>query len=148
MHWINNITNEVEQFIDDFMGGANGNSHSQEILRTKFMNGYCYYFAHILKIAFKRGTICWTAPFGHFVWTDIDRKSYDIEGLYNIKNHDSFYIIPEKYIKNYIYDFLHTTPSEQHKPATKQALIKAVKKYCNDNNIEYDANIEDWFYDL
>lgn len=147
MHWIQNITNNVEKFIDEFMGGQHGSNRTQEILRSKFINGYCYYFAHMLKIAFNRGTVCWAAPFGHFVWLDTNDKAYDIEGLYDLEGNEGFYLIPEKYLKKYIHDFLHTEESKNHKSASKKDLIKIVQKYCHDYNIEYDSSIEDWFYD-
>ena len=147
MHWIKNITNDVEKFIDEFMGEEYGNDQIQDILRVKFMTGYCYYFAHMLKIAFHRGTVCWTAPFGHFVWLDTDNKAYDIEGLYDIKANECFYLIPEKYIKKYIHDFLHTEESKKYKSARKKDLINIVQKYCHDCNIKYESSIEDWFCD-
>ena len=147
MHWIENITNDVEKFIDDFMGGQHGNDHTQEIFRSKFMNGYCYYFAHMLKIAFHRGTVCCAAPFGHFVWLDADNKAYDIEGLYSLKENEAFYLIPEEYLGTYIHDFLHTEESKKYKPARPKDLINIVQKYCHDYNIEYDPSIEDWFYE-
>lgn len=160
MHYLNTIKTEVDHFIDDFMGGQYGNKHNQELLRNKFHNGYCWYFANMLKLAFKRGIVCWTAPFGHFVWVDtnIDTNKfttnnakrsniYDIEGRYCIKEHDAFYIIPEQYLGPYIDNFRHTTIGNKTPPANKNDLIHIVKKYCDSTGEYYDKNIEDWFID-
>lgn len=51
-------------------------------IRETFMQGYCYYFAVILKEAMGRGTICWACPFSHIVWKDTNDKAYDIDGEY------------------------------------------------------------------
>ena len=154
MNWIKNPQLEPEIFINDFMGGQHGNPAYQEYLRNKFHNGYCYYFATILKTAFNRGIICWTAPFGHFVWVDSNNinnlekaNAYDIEGKYNLKDHDTFYLIPETYIKNFICNFLHTQSADKLPSATKNDLIKAIKNYCNDTNQVYDTTIKDWLED-
>ena len=156
MHYLQNIETDVDHFIDEFMGGQFSNEYDQEFLRSKFRSGYCYYFAHILQLAFSRGLVCWTAPFGHFVWLDTNKKAneitvnevlntnaYDIEGRYRIEDTEAFYLIPEKYLtKKHISEFLHTKP--QYKPTTKDDLIKVVKKYCKTTGVPYD-NIEYWF---
>lgn len=61
------IDKNVLQFIADFACHTATNGDEYEILRSTFRNGYCYYFARILKTAFNRGEVCWAAPFGHFV---------------------------------------------------------------------------------
>ena len=155
MLWIQNPTTEPEHFINDFMGGSLGDYNNQEYLREKFRCGYCYYFAHMLKTAFGRGTVCWTAPLGHFVWVDdgankyetnYDKiKTYDIEGKYNVKEHDVLYLIPEEFLNEHIKDFLHTPDSNKSKGATKIDLIKIVKNYCKSCQENYYEEIENYF---
>ena len=155
MLWIENPTTEPEHFINTFMGGDLGHPDEQESLREKFRCGYCYYFAHMLQTAFNRGTVCWAAPFGHFVWVDEDAdkyatdydkiKVYDIEGKYNPKDHDTFYLIPEKYLGEHVRDFLHTPESRKFKGSSKTDLINIIKNYCNDSQEEYFDEIEDYF---
>ena len=145
---------EVEDFINRFMVGSD---EQQEHLRSKFRAGYCYYFAHMLQLAFSRGLICWTAPFGHFVWLDtqvpydkvtIDlvrkSKAYDIEGLYRIEDVETFYLIPEQFLGDHVKDFLHTIEGDKHH-ATKDECIAIVKDYCNKTGEKYDDHIEFWF---
>lgn len=52
-----------------------------EAVYSLFAAGYCYYFAAMLRIAFKRGTICHAYPFGHIVWVDENEIAYDIGGI-------------------------------------------------------------------
>lgn len=92
----------IIEFIHDFL--THQGSDKAEILRSQFRAGYCYYFAHILKTAFKRGSVCWAAPFGHFVWKDEDGISYDVEGLYTGEYKK---LIPEYYLGSAVQDFLH-----------------------------------------
>ena len=40
-------------------------------IASLFTNGFCYYFAVILKDAFNRGEICWHKNYGHIVWRDV-----------------------------------------------------------------------------
>ena len=141
--WIANAKTEPEKFINNFMDSGYASEDDMMKLREKFRNGYCYYFATILKTAFNRGEICWTAPFGHFVWVDTDGKAYDIEGSYDMRNTETFYLIPEKYVKKFIGDFLHN--GIKSKPATKADLIKSVKTYCKDSKEVYYEEIEDYF---
>lgn len=100
---MNNVVGnkQVLGFIDNFYNSFRGN---QEHLRSLFRSGYCWHFAHVLKSTFNRGEVCWTAPFGHFVWLDIDNIPYDIEGIYF---GDAEYFVPEKYLGDTIKDFQH-----------------------------------------
>lgn len=132
------ICDEVEplKFIDDFRGDS-------EDIRSKFRNGYCYYFAKMLQFTYGRGTVCLTAPFGHFVWVDGDTENdnaYDIEGLYRMKDHDTFYLIPEEYLGVFINDFM---PNKKgHVAATKSDIIDLIKRYCNDTGLKYYEELE------
>lgn len=127
---------EPLDFINDFVGDS-------EEIRSKFRNGYCYYFAKMLQFTYGRGIVCFTAPFGHFVWVDgtnENDKAYDIEGLYNMKDHDAYYLIPEEYLGEFINDFMPN--GKKTKPATKSDIINIIKRYCNDTGIEYYAQLE------
>lgn len=126
-------------FINEFRGDS-------EDIRSKFRNGYCYYFAKMLKITYGRGDICLTAPFGHFVWVDeTDDKAYDIEGLYEMKDHDAYYLIPEERLGNFINDFM---PNRKGLiGATKEDIIGIIKKYCEDMQLEYHEELEKYLKD-
>lgn len=71
---------EVITFIADIL------FHSPNLKSNNIYNlfacGYCYYFALILKDAFKRGNIVWHKGFGHIVWEDDDGTAYDIGGVF------------------------------------------------------------------
>lgn len=115
--------NEVLRFIDRFYRNVGDNPDSQEILRHQFRSGYCYYFAHILKIAFGRGEVCWCAPFGHFCWVDDDGCPYDCEGYYY---GEVDYLIPEYFLGEALNDFLHT---DKVFNASKEDIDSIVEKY-------------------
>lgn len=98
---------------------------SAETIRSTFRAGYCYHFACMLKQMFGRGCVCWTAPFSHMVWMDIDGTPYDIEGIHSGENE---YYIPEDYLKYSIWSF-------QHVPGvtgTVRDADKIIKEYKDD----------------
>lgn len=66
------MKNEVIEFIEQF---AQGNP----ILIEKFTQGYCYYFAVMLKARFPGGKIFYHPIQGHF-YTEIEGLLYDIRG--------------------------------------------------------------------
>lgn len=68
---------QVLQFVYDFRTMQKSEA-AEDAIYTQFESGYCYYFAHMLKLAFKRGEVCWAAPYGHMVWVDDDGIPYDI----------------------------------------------------------------------
>lgn len=72
-----------------------------------FCAGYCFYFANMLKIAFNRGTVCWSVNRGHIVWldgTDTDNDiAYDITGIY----YDYEELRPVEYLGGLILDYMH-----------------------------------------
>lgn len=92
-----------------------------------FRAGYCYYFAHMIKIAFHRGTVCWAAPLGHFVWCDEDGTPYDIEGIYFGEAEE---FIPEEYLGDMIKDFLHVPDVAYN--ATEEDITKCLERYRKD----------------
>lgn len=57
------------------------NGKFSEEVRDLFGSGYCYYFAVMLKTAFKRGRIMVAAPYSHIVWEDDDGCTYDTDGI-------------------------------------------------------------------
>ena len=137
--YLSKIETDVDEFIEKFLTGT---PEQQEFLRSKFRGGYCYYFAHMLQTAFERGLVCWTAPFGHFVWVDtgikFDKfsprlyqhyKAYDIEGRYNFWDNEVRYLIPEQFLGKHIYDFLHSSLEQKIKPATKHDLFDIIETY-------------------
>lgn len=97
-----------------------------------FHAGYCWHFATILKNVFKRGEVCWAAPFGHFVWVDDNGVPYDVEGV-NFGEQD--YHIPESYLGDALKDFTHI-PGEVYN-ISKEQIIAIIRKYEYDNNLPY-----------
>lgn len=93
----------VIQFITDAITSVD-RKNSDDVLYDFFHAGYCYYFALILKEAFRRGQICWCAPYGHICWQDENGVGYDIGGICD--SECDFYI-PVSYIKEGLLDFLH-----------------------------------------
>lgn len=87
-------------------------THGKDTIRHLFHNGYCYYFAHMLKSAFQRGIVCYAYYEGHFVWLDGTSESkdiaYDIDGVNRMWEH----LIPEEKLKDGIWDFKHV-PDKQ-----------------------------------
>ena len=143
MHWIPKINTAPEKFIDDFMGAQFGERHTQDKFREKFKNGYCYYFAHMLKLAFNRGEVCWAAPNSHFVWVDDDGIAYDIDGKYNLSANKCMYLIPEKDTEDFVEDFLKTS---QH--WTERKYVKElIQKYCEKVHVAFLPGIEDEIMD-
>lgn len=60
---------------------TNRGTQDSEPIEHLFSNGYCYYFALILKDAFG-GEIVWPKYYGHIVWYDtIDNVCYDAHGV-------------------------------------------------------------------
>ena len=95
---------DVLDFIENFLS-HNADRNAEAILKEQFANGYCYYFAVILKTAFKRGEVCWCAPYGHFCWVDEDGVPYDI---YGICISEAEHYIPYYFLGEALNDFLHT----------------------------------------
>lgn len=97
---------DVIDFINDFLNHHSHITDVEETLIDQFLSGYCYYFAHILKAAFNRGSVCWAAPHGHVVWLDNDNTPYDITGEFT--ETDAFYgYISEEKLGHLINVFKH-----------------------------------------
>lgn len=121
---LDNINTDAIKFINEF--------HNRIGEKTSaFRNGLCYHFAHMMKANFKRGEICWAAPFGHIVWKDNNGLVYDCEGFYN---GEAEYIIPVDYIKEHIEDFTICT-EKKSSGATKEYIQNAINRYKQDIGI-------------
>lgn len=123
--------NDVLRFITHFLeaqGKGENYEYEQEIIRRQFRAGYSLYFAHMLQYAFGRGTVCWAAPYAHFVWVDDDGIPYDIEGKYM----DEYrYLIPESYLGDVIRDFKHM-PGDEHPMAGLDEKADILWRYKRD----------------
>ena len=118
---------DVIDFIINFNWHNDTSMVCQEIIRSHFRAGWCYYFAIILKEAFNRGEICWCAPYGHICWVDEDGIPYDIEG---VCDSECEYYIPIKYIKEGLADFKHVTNIKFN--ASKEYIENAIIQYEKD----------------
>jgi len=93
-----------------------------------FTEGFCYYFAIILKEAYPGGTVCLLKGHGHIVYL-YRGKFYDITGeLTNRRNR----YIPVEYFGEFINDFKQNYVSGG---ATKTEIEKCVKQAERDDNI-------------
>ena len=120
----NDADKQVLGFIYNFVWNKARNQSEYELVRSMFMNSYCYYFANMLKTAFERGDVYWCAPFGHFVWIDTNGIPYDIEG---VSFSEAEYYIPAEYIKEALDDFKHI-PGKAFN-ASKEWIEKTIENY-------------------
>ena len=85
---------EILEFIENFKYGLGQFTKKESgIVQQLFENGFCYYFAKILKDAFPGGELCIPWPIGHFVYKYND-KYWDISGEYIPKQHDCVAMVP------------------------------------------------------
>lgn len=134
--------NEVLEFIKQFLGGQYASLHDRNLLRHKFIEGYCYYFAKMLENAFGRGIVCWAAPAYHFVWQDLkDGQCYDIDGIFDIKAHNIYYLIPEDFVGSMLPEYKHV---KSEPGITKEQMVQIIKEYCAKTNQEYRSSIEEY----
>ena len=107
--WIKSFTSgifekynkEVINFIADFIFSENS-----EAIQNLFSNGYCYYFAVILKTAFNRGKICWHRNYGHIIWMDDDVLAHAIYGPFYDYNEGDLLPIEDS-LGDLIVNFMH-----------------------------------------
>lgn len=130
---------DVELFINQFMAQC----VVPEYLRTQFRSGYCWHFAHILLDTFERGSVVWTAPFGHVCWEDTDGTVYDIEGEYH---GEAYYFIPEDFIMKispiHMRTFRHLPNDKTITP--KGELVRIMQEYCKAYDEIYDSEAESY----
>lgn len=124
---------QVLQFITDLTCHIASTEEEWEVIRATFRGGYCYHFAAILKHIFKRGEICWAAPFGHLVWVDDNGVPYDVEG---VNFGEQIYNIPEFYLGDRIKDFTHI-PGDAIPKTTDEDIVALVRQYEDDNNLPH-----------
>lgn len=93
----------VVDFIQQITAVPDHDGKESSAITRMFCDGYCYYFACILKEAFGRGTICWCEGRGHIVWKDTDGVAYDAYGVY-----DDAELRPVEYLGDMLVDFKHT----------------------------------------
>ena len=85
--WIFRFTSKIE--------------NSDYTLHTVFLNGYCYYFAHMLKHAFGVGRVMFNAN-QHFVYV-YDDIPYDVKGV----NLECEFLIPEEDLGDAVNPYKH-----------------------------------------
>lgn len=74
------IASHRKQFPDarpDVLGFIYDFSSRSSDLYEVFVNGYCFYFANMLREAFNGGDVCWSVGRGHVVWVDDNDVAYD-----------------------------------------------------------------------
>jgi hypothetical protein len=143
---------EVAGFIDQFLTLFNTlDEKGIDIVAKVFSQGYCYYFAIMLKEAFNRGEICMTIDNAHVVWVDDDNVAYDINGVFNwypdTCNKDNFWngeLIPVEKIPNYIESFKHI-PNKPGIDRTGMEEFDKIKKDIDDKKDFMDVKI--WSFD-
>ena len=100
-----------------------------------FTEGFCYYFAIILKEAYPGGTVCLLKGHGHIVYL-YQGKFYDITG--ELTNRRNKYI-PVEYFGEFINDFKQNYIGGG---ITKAELMKCVKQAeCDDNILSMTHNV-------
>lgn len=116
-----------------------------------FRNGYCYYFAIMLKDAFNRGEVCMTYDCRHVVWIDDDNVAYDINGIFGwyaeTSNKDNYWnglLVPVEKIPNYIESFKHVPD----KPGTDRTGMEEFDKVKQEIAEKTDfMNVKIWSFD-
>lgn len=107
----------VIKFIADIIYHNSDKNSSDDSISNLFLNGYCYYFAVILKNAFHRGEICWHRNYGHIVWRDGNGIAYDAQGVFTEAADED--ILPiESSLEDMVVDFMHN--GEEYKSGSKE----------------------------
>lgn len=117
---------EVLEFIFQFREHGFRDTTVDDTSYDKFMCGYCYYFAAMLKDAFGRGDICLAAPYGHICWKDVNDVPYDFCGITD----EYDYLIPISYLGNDIESFKHVPGKNHH--ATPERVKEIIAQYKKD----------------
>ena len=111
-HKVDGINMNVIRFIDDVSSFPDQDGIPGDHIDHLFCAGYCYYFAHMLEMAFG-GKVCWIQDRGHIGWADCDKDCtleqlqnaivYDITGIAD----DYERVWPIEYLGNAIVDYMH-----------------------------------------
>ena len=137
------MLSDVEYFIEEMYNHFADDKEKQEWLRVHYKYGYCYYFAHMLKTAFNRGQVCWTAPYEHWIFLDEDNTPYDCEGKFK---GERFYFIPERYVPTSIVEW-YKHKNRNVKAPSRDFIIDRIKSYCKLVKEPYNPEIEKHIYD-
>lgn len=111
--WKKEEREEVEKVLS-FIGGMhdvatyNFEEDSIDSLYDVYENGYCYYFANILNLAFPAlGRVVWIRNHGHIVWqSNFSGICYDISGIY--VDYEDGDLVEVARLGNMLKDFQHT----------------------------------------
>lgn len=97
---------------------------------TQFSKGYCWHFAKLLEATFPGGTVCWCAPYAHFIYL-YNNHAYDINGLYD---GEADYFIPETYLGPLLTDFTHVPNKAAN--ATKDQINDIITRFESERTIK------------
>lgn len=117
---------DVEKFIADFKKFGSG----EEIINC-FTQGYCYWFAFILKTRFPEGEICYNT-LNHFVFK-YKNKLYDITGECSDKWDNEYLYLWDEFIKK--------EANSEHLEVIKQCCIYK-NEYAPYGNILLEGKYE------
>ena len=128
---------QILYFIYDFISNRGTNDYA-DVLHQQFTFGYCWYFAHMIKLALSPQNIgvYLTYPMGHFVARDSNGVAYDVGG--RVDRGDTVYYIPDFQLpRNMLNDFKHVPGLGTPRPTTED-IIEFGRKYAAQSNFEFD----------
>lgn len=109
-NWKDEEQEEVEKILSFIAGMHNKATENieEDSLYDVFENGYCYYFANILNLAFPAlGRVVWIRNHGHIVWqSNFSGICYDISGIY--VDYEDGDLVEISRLGNLLKDFQHT----------------------------------------
>lgn len=143
-----NGRSDVMSFINEFYNRDGVNSDcDKKSLENQFSNGYCFYFAHILKAAFNRGCVCCIVCGSHVIWLDDDNVGYDCQGVYNQYHGNRFNFWNKCLVhiddmpQNYLTTYKHV-PSQKLTPEG----FNEFKEFCKTEGLELDNYFDELVY--
>ena len=102
------------------------------VIASVFSQGFCYYFAIILKEAFRCGDICITSDCTHVVWV-YKNTAYDIGGVHskyprsaNIGNFYNGNLIPISMVPHYMDSYKHVLPGTTQKGMSEMMNVQKI----------------------
>lgn len=122
--WVNSFTDkypssnkQVLEFI------YRTTERSPEVLSDFFSNGFCYYFAVMLKMNFG-GNIKWLKYRSHIVWQDNNGICYDVWGVFD--DYDDQELLPIEILGNCLELFTHKgEPWTEEKLSEEKAKLES-----------------------